>query len=34
MEMIEENIFIMDTLDGIGVNQYKDYLGHALCLDG
>lgn len=34
MDHIERNIIITDTLYGIGTWQYREYLGHALCLDG
>ncbi len=29
-----KNIIISDTLSGMGTEEYKGYLGHALCLDG
>ena len=31
---MEQNIIIADTLNDIGTNPYKEYLGHALCLGG
>ena len=34
MEQIERSIVITDTLDDLGKGLYKEYLGHALCLDG
>lgn len=30
----QQNIIITDNLNDIGKNPYKEYLGHALCLDG
>ena len=30
----KENIIIKDTLDGLGMDAYSDYLAHALCLAG
>ncbi len=30
----QRNVIIADRLDDIGTNEYKDYLGHALCLGG
>ncbi len=30
----QKDIIITDRLDDIGTNEYKDYLGHALCLGG
>ncbi len=30
----QRNIIIKDCLDDIGKSQYKEYLGHALCLGG
>ena len=31
---MERNIIITDNLNDIGKSPYKEYLGHALCLDG
>ena len=31
---MEQNIIITDNLNDIGKSPYKEYLGHALCLDG
>lgn len=32
--MEQKDIIITDTLKGAGTSTYKEYLGHALCLDG
>lgn len=31
---MDQNIIITDSLNDMGKSLYKDYLGHALCLDG
>ncbi len=30
----QRNVIIADRLDDIGTNEYKEYLGHVLCLGG